>query len=155
MPDATRWRGDLDDLRQRPPHHLLWMCVANSARSQLAEGIARHFAPASIKISSAGSYPSFVHPQAVSILAEIGIDISDQRSKSLEAIDIDSVDTVITLCQDEVCPRFPHPTTRIHWPLPDPTAAIGGPDAILDAFRRIRDLLLERCCYLFETASNR
>ena len=84
-------------------------CVANSARSQMAEGIARSLAPTDVKISSAGSAPSKVNSLAVRVLAEIGIDATGQRSKSVNDIPPDDVDAVITLCAEEVCPSRPAP----------------------------------------------
>ena len=99
---------------------LLFLCVANSARSQMAEGIARQLAGDRLPIQSAGSAPSRVNPLAVRALAEIGIDASGQRSKSVDEIDRSTVDTVITLCAEEVCPVYLGSARRLHWPLPDP-----------------------------------
>ena len=102
------------------PRHILFLCVANSARSQMAEGIARSLAPHGVKVSSAGSSPTSVRPQAIQVLNEIGIDISGHRSKGLDSIDAGSVDAVITLCAEEVCPVFLGKAHRLHWGLPDP-----------------------------------
>ncbi len=104
---------------------VLFLCVANSARSQMAEGIARARAGDRLSIQSAGSAPSRVHPVAVQALAEIGIDASAQRSKSVDEIDRTTVDTVITLCAEEVCPLFLGAARRLHWPLPDPAGRFG------------------------------
>ncbi|MBW2529790.1 MAG: ubiquinone/menaquinone biosynthesis methyltransferase [Deltaproteobacteria bacterium] len=130
--------------------HVLFMCVANSARSQMAEGIARSLAPASTRLSSAGSVPTAVRPEAVQVLAEIGIDISAHRSKSIEQVDSSSVTTVITLCDEEVCPVFPGPVARLHWALPDPAAVTGDQEARLAAFRVVRDELRRRLERWFE-----
>jgi arsenate reductase len=118
--------------------------VANSARSQMAEGIARSLAPAETKIWSAGSRPTSVRPEAIAVLKEIGIDITGRRAKAVSAIPAAEVDTVITLCGEEECPVFLGKATRLHWGLPDP-AAVGGSEAErLDAFRKVRDELRRR-----------
>jgi arsenate reductase len=136
-------------LRARGPRHLLFLCVQNSARSQLAEGIARHLAPAGTKVSSAGSAPAFVRPQAIQVLEEIGIDISGHRSKRIEDVDRGTVDAVITLCAEEVCPLFPGDAVRLHWGLPDPAQAPGDDEARLRAFRATRDELVRRLGLVF------
>ena len=84
--------------------NVLFLCVANSARSQLAEGLARKMAPTDWNIQSAGSHPSFVRPQAIAVMAEAGIDISEQWSKAIDDIDCQPIDCVITLCAEESCP---------------------------------------------------
>jgi arsenate reductase len=99
---------------------ILFLCVANSARSQIAEGLARHLLGPKIEVLSAGSQPSKVNPYAIETMAEIGIDITGQRSKSVAEIDIGSIDLVVTLCADEVCPILPGHVRRLHWPIPDP-----------------------------------
>jgi arsenate reductase len=122
---------------------ILFLCVQNAARSQMAEGLARSLLPASIEVASAGSEPATLHPLAVEVMAEIGIDISDHRSKPIEAIDPARIDTVITLCAEEVCPVFPGRVTRLHWPLPDPSQS-GSSGTVRAAFREIRDQLRDR-----------
>jgi arsenate reductase (thioredoxin) len=119
------------------------MCVANSARSQMAEGIARCLAPDGVEVFSAGSFPSRVHPLAIAAMAEIGIDIASQRSKGVEEIPRSQVDLVVTLCAEEVCPVFPERVRRLHWPMPDPTAA-SDPEERLQRFRQVRDELRRR-----------
>ena len=143
------WRTEAAGLRATHPRHILFLCVANSARSQMAEGIARALAPQMVKISSAGSSPTFVHPQAIQALNEIGIDISGHRSKGLDSIGTGSVDAVITLCAEEVCPVFPGKTHRIHWGLSDPAGVAGPEENRLEAFRSVRDELLRRLKVLF------
>lgn len=123
---------------------ILFLCVANSARSQMAEGLARHILDDKISVQSAGSKPSQVNPLAIQVLQEFSIDISGQRSKSVEEIDPKSIDTVITLCAEEVCPVFLGKAKRIHWPLPDPASADGSPEDQLNAFRKTRDLIKSR-----------
>jgi thioredoxin type arsenate reductase len=118
---------------------VLFLCVANSARSQMAEGLARaRFGPR-IRVQSAGSAPSRLNPLAVRVMAEIGIDISTQESKSVDTIDPETIDTVVTLCAEEVCPVFLASTRRFHWPIADPAAAAGTDEERLDSFRRARD----------------
>ena len=123
---------------------VLFLCVANSARSQMAEGIARALAGDRLPIQSAGSAPSRVNPLAVQALAETGIDASAQRSKSVDEIDRTTVDTVITLCAEEVCPVYLGSARRLHWPLPDPAGHDEGPEASLKRFRTVRDELGRR-----------
>ena len=123
---------------------VLFLCVANSARSQMAEGIARSLAPAGTKIWSAGSRPTNVRPEAIAVLREIGIDISGHRAKAVAEIPAAEVDTVITLCGEEECPVFLGKATRLHWGLPDPAAVNGSQAERLDAFRRVRDELRRR-----------
>jgi len=122
---------------------LLFLCVANSARSQMAEGLARHFHGDRFVVQSAGSKPCFVHPCAIEALDELGIDIRGQHSKSVQDIDPASVDTVVTLCAEEVCPAFLGRARRLHWPLPDP-AGRATPDTLLAGFRAVRDELRQR-----------
>jgi arsenate reductase len=143
------WRADAEALRASPPRHVLFLCVANSARSQMAEGIARSLAPATVKISSAGSRPSKVNPFAIRALDEIGIDIRGHRSKSVDEIDPAGVDTVITLCAEEVCPVFLGKARRFHWGLPDPAGAGTNDSEQLQAFRDVRDELRRRLSVLF------
>ena len=153
------WRAEAETLRHRRPRHILFLCVANSARSQIAEGIARSLAPPGVKVSSAGSVPAPVRPPAIRVLEEIGIDISGHRSKGMDSIDAGSVDAVITLCAEEVCPVFPGKPVRIHWGLPDPAGVTGTEEARLNAFRSVRDELLSRLKVFFghgeETAVKR
>ena len=128
---------------------ILFLCVANSARSQIAEGLARRLAPPGVRVLSAGSEPGTINPLAVRVLAEVGVDASSQHSKGLDAIPLDDVSLVVTLCAEEVCPLFPRPVRRLHWPLPDP-ARPGGTDAErLTAFRAVRDELAARLPALF------
>ena len=115
----------------------------------MAEGIARSLAPQGVKVSSAGSSPAPIRTQAIQVLNEIGIDISAHRSKGLDSIDAGSVDAVITLCAEEVCPVFLGKAHRLHWGLPDPAAVTGTEETRLDAFRSVRDELRLRLKVLF------
>ncbi len=121
------------------PPGLLFLCVANSARSQMAEGLARARFGDAVRVQSAGSEPSRVNPLAIRAMAEIGIDISRHRSKSVTEIDPATVDVVVTLCAEEVCPVFLGNAKRIHWPLPDPAAVEGTGEERLARFRDVRD----------------
>jgi arsenate reductase len=136
-------------LRSQRPRHILFLCVANAIRSQIAEGVARSLAPHDVGVSSAGSYPSRVHPDAIEVMQEIGIDISNQFSKSVSEIGGSSVDAVITLCADEVCPVYLRKVLQIHWGLPDPFSQQSIGTTKLEAFRRVRDELLRRLKLLF------
>ena len=139
-----KWKIEADDLKLKNPKHILFLCVANSARSQMAEGIARSLAPTSVKISSAGSKPSKVNPLSIKVLSELHIDITSHTSKSVDDVDPKTVDAVITLCAEEVCPTFLGKATRLHWGLPDPSASI-------ESFRAVRDELVIRLTYLFKS----
>ena len=123
---------------------LLFLCVANSARSQMAEGLARARFGARALVASAGSSPAAVNPLAVAALDEIGIDIRTQRSTSVHDVDPASVDVVVTLCADEVCPAFPGHVRRLHWPMPDPAGASGSDAERLERFRSVRDEIARR-----------
>lgn len=123
---------------------ILFLCVANSARSQMGEGIARALLPPEVKVWSAGSRPTSVRPEAVAVLKESGIDISGHRSKTVVDIPAGEVDTVITLCGEEECPLFLGKARRLHWGLPDPAAVQGSEQDRLNSFRNTRDELRRR-----------
>lgn len=140
-----QWLLECAILRALEPKGILFLCVHNSARSQMAEGIARSLAPQSIKVYSAGSKPTEVRPEAVAVLKEIGIDISMHRAKAISEVPASEIDTVITLCAEEECPVWLKKAFRLHWPLPDPAASNRG----LSAFRLVRDELFKRLKVLF------
>lgn len=121
---------------------ILFLCVANSARSQMAEGLARHLFGDRASVQSAGSAPTRVNPHAIAALAEFGIDITGQSSKHVADIPPESIDLVITLCDEEVCPVYPGRVERLYWPLPDPAGA--PPDQASARFRAVRDMLRTR-----------
>jgi arsenate reductase len=125
---------------------VLFLCVANSARSQMAEGLARLLFGDRATVHSAGSAPSTVSPYAIEVMAELGADLSRHTSKSVDTIDPAGIDTVITLCADEVCPAFFGAARRLHWPLPDPasTDPTLSRDDLLRRFRAARDTLRAR-----------
>ena len=110
----------------------------------MAEGLARARFGERARVQSAGSAPSSVNPLAARAMAELGIDISGQWSKRVDSIDPATVDTVVTLCADEVCPAFPSRVRRLHWPLPDPARASGSEDERLARFRTVRDEIAAR-----------
>lgn len=120
---------------------LLFLCVANSARSQMAEGLARKLFGASVNVQSAGSKPSRVNPYAIDVMREVGVDLGAQHSKSVETIDPSTVGTVITLCAEEVCPLFLGKARRLHWPIEDPASedASLSREQMLARFRTARD----------------
>ena len=128
---------------------ILFLCVANSARSQMAEGLARKIFGDRAEVLSAGSEPSKVNPHAIKAMAEIGIDISGQYSKSVDTFDPSGLDLVVTLCAEEVCPVLPGQVQRLHWPIADPAAeqASGDPE---EQFRTARDLIKEKIRALAE-----
>jgi arsenate reductase len=135
-------------LRALQPKHVLFLCVANSARSQMAEGLARAVAPDGVKVSSAGSEPTTIRPQAVAVLREVGIDAGRQHSKGMRDVE-GEVDAVITLCAEEVCPAWLGKAWRVHWGLPDPAAVEGAEEEKMAAFRAVRDELRLRMEKLF------
>ncbi len=126
------------------PKTVIFLCVANSARSQMAEGLARARAPHGWRVFSAGSNPGQLSAVAVEVMREIGIDISAQHAKGMDAVPLEEADLIVTLCAEEVCPVVAGgKARRLHWPLPDPAAAGDGP-ARLQAFRAVRDELARR-----------
>lgn len=147
--EVPTWRAEAAALHAAAPRGLLFLCVANSARSQLAEGLARALAPAGVTVWSAGSHPTRVRPEAIAVLAELGLDASTHRSKHVDEIPAGDVDVVITLCAEEECPLFLGRATRLHWGLPDPAACEGTPEQRLDAFRAVRDELRTRLAVVF------
>jgi len=149
--EPPTWVIEAEFLRALRPSHVLFLCVENSARSQMAEGIARRLAPDGVRVSSAGSEPSRIRPQAVEVLAEMGIDASEHRSKSLDEFADEDVDCVVTLCAEENCPVWLGEAWRVHWPLPDPAAATGSDEEVLASFRRVRDEILRRLEVWFGT----
>lgn len=128
------------------PNGILFLCVANSARSQMAEGLARAVLGDTLRVQSAGSRPSTLNPYAVEVMREIGIDISAQRSKSVDDIDPSTVSTVITTCAEAECPVFLGNVQRLHWPVTDPASSDPtiGREALLTRFRTARDELGEK-----------
>jgi len=125
---------------------VLILCTGNSARSQMAEGLLRHDAGNVYEVFSAGTKPTRVRPEAITVMREVVIDISGHRSKSVDEFAGQDFDYVITVCDNakESCPIFPANTKRIHWSIDDPAAVQGPEEERLAAFRRIRDELRAR-----------
>jgi arsenate reductase len=122
---------------------LLFLCVANSARSQMAEGLARHRFGDRAVVASAGSMPTRPNPYAIEAMAERGIDITTHTSKSVDGMNAGDFDFVITLCAEEVCPWLPGTTKRLHWPIDDPASDDPAltPDDMRKRFAVARDLI--------------
>ena len=122
---------------------MLFLCTHNSARSQMAEGLLRHLAGDRFEVMSAGTEATQVRPLAVRAMEELGTDISDQWSKTLDRYLGEKFDYVITVCDEakEACPFFPHAAERLHWSLPDPAAAEVTEEDRLNVFRSVRDRL--------------
>jgi arsenate reductase len=120
---------------------ILFLCTGNSCRSQMAEGFAKKMLSNDLKIFSAGIEPKRIHPMTVKVMQEIGIDISQQRSKNISEIPLYRIDIVITLCGDAVerCPIFPGKVERVHWEIEDPAKAQGSNKEIAIVFRKVRD----------------
>ena len=125
---------------------VLILCTGNSARSQMAEGLVGRMAGDRFEVLSAGVEPSYVRPQAIEVMREIGIDISKHRSKSVDEFDGEKFDYVITVCDNarQRCPVFPGKTERIHWSFDDPAKAEGDEKNVLAVFRRVRDEIESR-----------
>ena len=124
---------------------ILILCTGNSARSQMAEGLLKHIRQNEFEVFSAGTKPSIVRPEAVKVLAEVGIDISKNRSKSVDEFTNQNIDYVLTVCDNakESCPYFPAQTKLIHHSFADPAEVEGDEETRLSAFRRVRDQIQE------------
>lgn len=125
---------------------VLILCTGNSARSQMAEGLLRHIAGDRFEVFSAGTIKSFVRPQAIKAMDEVGIDIGAHRSKSVDEFTGQEFNYVITVCDNakQNCPVFPGKTERIHWSFDDPAEASGSDEDVMVVFRRVRDQIRER-----------
>ena len=130
------------DARRR----VLFLCTHNSARSQMAEGLLRGLGAGRFEVHSAGTEATRVRPEAIAAMAEIGVDISNQESKTLERYLDEGFEYVVTVCDDanEACPVFPGARNRLHWSFEDPSRAAGDEEERLAAYRRVRDGLRER-----------
>jgi ArsR family transcriptional regulator, arsenate/arsenite/antimonite-responsive transcriptional repressor / arsenate reductase (thioredoxin) len=137
--------GPMPDLAR-----ILFLCTHNSARSQMAEGLLRDRSQGQIQVFSCGNEPSEVHPLAIQVMQEMGIDIRSQVSKGIEVYREQSFDTVITVCDRarETCPVFPNDPVRIHWSFPDPAAVEGSEEARYNAFLETAVQLNTRISYL-------
>ena len=145
----------LPSAARQPAHRsMLFLCTANSCRSQMAEGFARGLLSNGDRVLSAGTSPKAIHPLAIRAMREVGIDISNQLSKGINEIPLNEIDQLITLCDDaaETCPALPVKVKRIHWPLPDPALAEGNEEEIMTVFRRVRDDIRARVQSLLSSA---
>jgi arsenate reductase len=129
-----------------PKQRVLVVCTGNACRSQMAEALWRHEAGDRYEIMSAGTFPAGVHPLAVAVIEELGIDMSGHSSKSVGSLIEQPLDLVITVCDsaNELCPVFPRAARRLHWPFADPVGAQGSLEERLVEFRRTRDLIRQK-----------
>jgi arsenate reductase len=125
---------------------VLFLCTANSCRSQMAEGLARHFGGDLMEVYSAGLTSLYIQPRAIEVMKEIGIDISTQKSEAFTQDLLIRMDIIITLCghAEKTCPATPTHMKRFHWPIKDPVGAIGSEVEIMNDFRRARDEIREK-----------
>jgi len=131
---------------------VMFLCTGNSCRSQMAEGFARELGKGIIEPYSAGLMASRVHPRAIEVMKEVGIDISEQSSKEIDPDLLKQMDVVITLCghAEVSCPVTPPHIKRLHWPIDDPVGTVGTEEEIMNEFRRVRDEIKERIVKLVE-----
>ncbi|AOU99175.1 arsenate reductase (thioredoxin) [Acidihalobacter yilgarnensis] len=134
------------------PKSILFLCTGNSCRSQMAEGWARRLGGNDFEITSAGIESHGKNPRAIAVMAEAGVDISDQESTRVSDAMIAAADLVVTVCghADEHCPVLPHGVRKLHWPLEDPAKATGTEEEIMTEFRRVRDEVRERVAGLLQ-----
>jgi arsenate reductase len=136
---------------------IMFLCAGNSCRSQMAEGLANALGKGTVEAHSAGTFPAnFVHPKAIQVMNEIGIDISNNHSKTIDDNLLDKMDIVITLCGDaaDSCPLTPPRIKKIHWGLTDPATFQGTDEEITAAFRKTRDDLKKRIKSLIQEFRN-
>jgi arsenate reductase len=134
---------------------LMFLCTANSCRSQMAEGLAREFGKGMIEVYSAGLFAAGVHRRAIAVMKEIGIDISKQKSKEINEDLLKQMDIIVTLCgnAEDSCPWTPPHIKRIHWPIQDPVGTVGTEEEIMKEFRRARDEIKEKVQKLIKEIS--
>ena len=125
---------------------VMFLCTGNSCRSQMAEGFARELGKDLVEAHSAGLMAAGVHPRAIAVMEEVGIDIRSQRSREIDPGLARQMDVVITLCSnaEEACPTTPRGVQRLHWPIRDPVGTVGPEEVIMREFRRARDEIRER-----------
>jgi len=125
---------------------VLFLCTGNSCRSQMAEGLLKHYGNSKFEVYSAGFIPSFVHPLAIKVMAELGIDITGQRSKSANEYLGREFSYIITVCDNakKLCPTFPGQHRRLHWSIEDPVSATGSEEEMLKAFRKVCHKILKK-----------
>jgi len=125
---------------------VMFLCTGNSCRSQMAEGFAKHFGKELLEAHSAGLLATRVHPRAISVIKELGIDISEQESKSIDEEMLNKMDVIITLCgnAEASCPVTPPHIKRLHWPIDDPVGTVGTEEKIMNEFRKTRDEIKDK-----------
>jgi arsenate reductase len=135
---------------------VMFLCTANSCRSQIAEGFAREFGKGLLEAYSAGLMAAGVHKRAIAVMKEIGMDISNQKSKVIDEDLLKQMDIVVTLCgyAEDLCPRTPPEIKRIYWPIKDPVGMIGTEEEIMSEFRRARDEIKEKVQKLVKEMQN-
>jgi len=139
----------------KKPLKVMFLCTGNSCRSQMAEGFARELGTGVVEPFSAGLLAAGVHPRAIAVMREAGIDISGQSSKEIDGDLLRTMDIVVTLCTNalESCPFTPNEVKRYHWPIKDPVEACGTDEQILSEFRRARDTIRQRLAQLLQELS--
>lgn len=125
---------------------VMFLCTANSCRSQMAEGFAKYLYEDFIEVHSAGLMSATVHKKAIAVMKELGIDISGQKSKSIDKALLREMDFIVTLCNnaEDLCPSTPPETRRLYWPIKDPVGTLGTEEQIMHEFRRARDEINEK-----------
>jgi arsenate reductase len=125
---------------------IMFLCTGNSCRSQMAEGFARELGKGLVDVHSAGLLAAGVHPRAIAVMREAGIDISGQRSREIDEALLRGMDIVVTLCDHavEACPWTPPTVKQLHWPIKDPVGTRGSEERIMREFRRARDEIKEK-----------
>jgi len=120
---------------------VMFLCTGNSCRSQMAEGFAKHYGKELLEAYSAGLLATRVHPIAIAVMKELGIDISMQKSKTIDMGLLNGMDVIITLCgnAEASCPITPPHIKRLHWPIDDPVGTVGTEEKIINEFRKTRD----------------
>ncbi len=125
---------------------VMFLCTGNSCRSQMAEGLARELGKERLEPHSAGLIPAGVHPRAIAVMNELGIDITGQKSKPIDERLLRTMDIIITLCDNaqEACPWTPAEVKKLHWSIKDPVGTKGREETIMKEFRRARDEIAEK-----------
>ncbi len=125
---------------------IMFLCTANSCRSQMAEGFAREYSRGELEVYSAGLMAAGIHRRAIAVMKEAGIDITGQQSKEIDERILGKMDIIITLCShaEETCPKTAPSIQRIHWPITDPIGTLGSEEFIMEDFRRARDEIKEK-----------
>jgi len=145
----SNWEAEADTLHSCGAKHALILSRSNSARGQIAEGIARALAPRQVRISSAGAVRGKVDPLAVRVLAELSVNIADQHAKAVDEIDAADVQAVVVLSEEDPTPPALRGVLRVHWPLPDPAAGGGTDEERLARYRAVRNELRRRLIRVF------